>query len=439
MATEALPHVGTGLRLLDAPTDYLAELRTRHGDTFFVDVFGFPLLVTFSSKGLESLYKLAEDDASFGLATFDLLGFKTPEEIFADASTELFYELLAQRHMQNYVGWIGEVVDTELASWSGDIDLFDAVRTLEQRVGYALWIAPEAAGDRWWRRLKAEFDVLDQERAFVDPHETLRTIKSGKAAERAAVARIAEIVGEIESARRLAPETASATIDILRDRFAAEPPEIAWRKLVHSAINLNNGFLSNLYAAIGWMIVQLLLNDEARNRTEQEIVEIRARFGDEFAGSVSALDRMGFLEQVMMESVRLSQSSITLRKVMRPIEFDDGTHRYQVEPGVYVTTMLSVRNRETPALRRFDPDRYNRMRPKPALVPHGLETVSTFGHGKHACPALRFSHYMAKIVLAKLLDRFTLEPLFADAEPSPRQLGGVARPHAPLHVRLTRR
>lgn len=34
IATEELPHVGAGLRLLEAPTAYLQELRERHGDTF---------------------------------------------------------------------------------------------------------------------------------------------------------------------------------------------------------------------------------------------------------------------------------------------------------------------------------------------------------------------------------------------------------------------
>ena len=47
-----------GLRFLDAPTAYLEELRARHGDTFFVDLFGFPLLMSFAPRGLESLYQL---------------------------------------------------------------------------------------------------------------------------------------------------------------------------------------------------------------------------------------------------------------------------------------------------------------------------------------------------------------------------------------------
>ena len=318
-----------------------------------------------------------------------------------------------------------------------------AIRTLEQRVGYALWIAPEAADARWWQRLKAQFDLIDQERAFVDPHETLVTIKTDKAAERAALAEIGAIVDEIVAAHDAAPaadaEPPRATIDMLRERFADEPPEVARRKLIHSAINLNNGFLSNLYAAVGWMIVHVLLRPDVRERVVAEIADTRARYGADFARSGVALDRMGYLEQVMMESVRLAQSSITLRKVLVPLDFDDGARTYRVEPGVYITTMLSVSNRRTPALKRFDADNFARMRPAPHLIADGSETISTFGHGKHACPALRFSHYMAKIVIAKLLDRFTLEPLFDAAEPARRQLGGVARPEAQLRVRVTAR
>ena len=439
IASEALPHVGAGLRLLDNPTGYLAELRARHGDTFFVDVFGFPLLVTFASKGLQSLYKLAEDEASFGLATFDLLGFKTPDEIFADASTDLFYELLAQRHMQAYVEQICTIVDAQLAAWSGDIDLFDAIRTLEQRVGYALWIAPRAADACWWPKLKAQFDLIDQERAFVDPHEALVTMKSDKAAERKAVFEIGAIIDTIVAEHDAAPDAPRATIDMLRERFAEETPEILRRKLVHSAINLNNGFLSNLYAAIGWMMTHIVLRPDVKARVSAEIEQTRDRYGAAFAASTAALDRMAFLEQVMMESVRLAQSSITLRKVMTPVDLDDGDRVYRVETGVYIATMVSVSNRHTPELRRFDTNNYHRMRPAPHLIANGPETISTFGHGKHACPALRFSHYMAKVVVTRILDKFALEPLFDAAEPAKRQLGGVARPETRILVRVAER
>lgn len=58
---EELQHIGSGLRFIESPTDYLQELRARHGDTFIVDVFGYPLLMTFSAKGLEALYRFEEE------------------------------------------------------------------------------------------------------------------------------------------------------------------------------------------------------------------------------------------------------------------------------------------------------------------------------------------------------------------------------------------
>ena len=99
IAVEELAHIGAGLRFMDAPTDYLQELRRRHGDTFLLDVFGFQLLMTFAPRGLQHLYELPEEQASFGLATFDLIGFKTPTEIFLDVDTELFRELLLHKRI----------------------------------------------------------------------------------------------------------------------------------------------------------------------------------------------------------------------------------------------------------------------------------------------------------------------------------------------------
>jgi cytochrome P450 len=143
------------------------------------------------------------------------------------------------------------------------------------------------------------------------------------------------------------------------------------------------------------------------------------------------------LEQVMMESVRLAQRSLTLRKVMEPIQFDDGMQVYTVRPGVYIATMLSVTNVQSADLALFAPGQhYQRNQLAAALAPGGKETVSTFGHGKHACPAQRFSHHMCKIVVSKLLSRFELTPRFTDPQPSARQMGGVARPDEPVMIGL---
>lgn len=446
LAGEELPHVGAGLRFLETPTAYLQELRTRHGDTFLLDVFGFNLLMTFAPKGLETLYRLDETQASFGLATYDLIGFKTPAEIFRDADPDLFHLLLQHRRMAAHVATIDAVVRQEMKRWRAlpRVDIFDAIRTLEQRVGYALWIAPEAAAERWWPLLKREFDIIGQESAFVDPQQALATIKSGKARERAAVAAIAARVDDIAAERASAAQRTPATLDFLHEHFAALDDGERRRRVAHNIVNLNQGFLSNLYAAIAWVIVRLLQHPDTLAAVRAEFATARARFGDAWGTSIDALNSLHALEQVTMESVRLAQRSLTLRKVVEPVQFDDGTQVYTVQPGVYIATMLSVTNVDGPQLVRFDPLNHYLQNTSTghmnqldtALTPAARETVSTFGHGRHACPAQRFSHHMCKIVVAQLLENFALTPLFDAPQPSARQMGGVARPDTAVLVGL---
>lgn len=441
IAGEELPHIGAGLRFTESPTAYLEELRDRHGDTFLLDLFGFQLLFTFSEKGLESLYSVEEDQASFGLATLDLIAFKTPVEILLDADIRLFYDLLLNKKMPAYVNRIVSVVELELQRWGaeGELEIFDAVRTLEQRVGYGLWIAGEAAEDETWPRLKENFDVLDQERSFVDPRETLSTIKSNKAREYAALENLRELIGDIIQRHDANGEDEYACVDFLRERFADSPDADRTRKTIHNAINANQGFLSNLYAAIAWVLVRLLQYPDVADKVRAEIVATRQRFGDRFLENIDALNQMDYLEQVLMESVRLAQRSLTLRKVMQPLEFDDGSNVYRVQNGVYLATMLSVTNIQTDELARFDPDHYQKNKLAKSLVVPGVHTISTFGHGKHACPAQRFSQHMCKIVVCKILDRFELRALFDNPRPSDRQMGGVSRPDTETFLRYSTR
>jgi hypothetical protein len=429
IAGEELPHIGAGLRFVESPTGYLEELRARHGDTFLLDVFGFQLLFTFGARGLESLYSVEESQASFGLATFDLIAFKTPIEILLDADIRLFYDLLLNKKMPAYVQRINKVVDRELLRWGaeGELEIFDAVRTLEQRVGYALWIADEAAEDGTWERLKESFDALDQERSFVDPGETLSTIKSNKAREYAALNDLYDTVAVVIELHDANGKGDYACIDFLRERFSDSPEPDRTRKTIHNAINANQGFLSNLYAAIAWVLVRLLQHPEVMDKVCTEIAVVRQQFGEDFLLEIDALNRMDYLEQVLMEAVRLAQRSLTLRKVMQPLEFDDGNNIYRVQPGVYLATMLSVTNTQTPELAQFDPDHYCKNK-LAASLGAPVHTISTFGHGRHACPAQRFSHHMCKIVVCKILARFQLEALFDNPRPSDKQMGGVSRP-----------
>ncbi|MCS5616979.1 MAG: cytochrome P450, partial [Pirellulales bacterium] len=92
-----------------------------------------------------------------------------------------------------------------------------------------------------------------------------------------------------------------------------------------------------------------------------------------------------------------------------------------------------------PDLDQFDPDHYAGRRLASHIAVEGRERVSTFGHGRHSCPAQRFSISAIRIALRQLLDRFDLAPRFESAAPRRRQLGAVARAERPCLVDYSRR
>ncbi len=441
LVRDELAHIGAGLRFSQSPTNFLTQMRKEYGDTFLVDVFGYKLFCVFSPEGLKSLYAAAEDEASFGMATFDMLGFKTPLDIFMDADIDLFYDLLLPDKVAAYVKDFSQVIAQVIASWgeSGSIDVFDSIRTLEQRVGFKVWIGEEATQDGVWQQFKTHFDVLSQENAFVSPQQTLETLTSGKAKEKQAVAHIMALMGNIIARREAAQAWPDDTLTFLYQRFRSEDAQVTLRKVTHNIINANQGFLSNLYAALAWSLINLKQHPDTQQRLEAEIAVTRARFGENFHESQEALDSMRFCEQLLMESVRLAQRSITLRKVMKEIQFDCGNTVYTIQPGVYITTMLSVINTQTPELARFDPDHYLGRKIAPSLIVQGKETISTFGHGRHACPAQKFSHNMCKVLLSLLLQNFEFSTPVAPVMPSPSQMGGVARASADVVLQYARK
>ena len=427
---DELKHIGAGLRFARNPTQFLSECRAEYGDTFLVDVFGYQLFCVFGEEGLASLYSQPEEQASFGFATFDMLSFKTPIEVFMDTDIELFYKLLKVKKLPHYLEGINHVLDLEFARWgeSGSLDIFDAIRTLEQRVGYGIWIGEDAAQDGVWQALKSSFDVLDQESAFVAPTEILDTITSDKAKEREAIEQLKAQLLALWQARQKLAEQPEDTFTFLYQNFGDSSGDELHRKVAHNLINTNQGFLSNLYAALAWVVVQLLSHKAVMDRAQQEIAATREKYGANWYEDLAALKEMTYMEQVLMESVRIAQRSITLRKVLQPVTLNDGKQEYTVNPGCYITTLLSVTNSQAPGMQHFDPDHYSGNK-LVAEVP-GKHTISTFGHGRHACPAQTFSHMMCKVVIGRMLEQFELTPEFAGEIPRPdiRQMGGVARP-----------
>ena len=144
--------------------------------------------------------------------------------------------------------------------------------------------------------------------------------------------------------------------------------------------------MSNLFAALGWLLVDVLARPELLAACAPATPELT--------------------ERCAMESIRIAQRSIMMRAVVRPCVVADETHEYAVERGVTLATLLPLTN--CPAgsdLATYDPDRWSRRRLKADRLPAARELVTTFGHGSHTCPAQPFSLAVMTAALTSFVTR----------------------------------
>jgi cytochrome P450 len=415
------PWVGSGWRLLHDPTRFLAAARRDLGDTFVVDAFGFRLFCVFSPAGVRRLYDLAERDASFGLATYRLIGFKLPPELLAGRRNSP-HHLFGAQLVEGYLRDLEQAVELELADLgdSGTLEVFAECRRLGHRLGFASWAGIEAASPAYFERLVPLFDRIDSSDAFVRPAQAFRTWATRRARERRAMHDIETVVAEIWAARAARGVSHGDFLEQLVASYADLEPDAQLVGAARDVIMLHSGAQSNLYAALAWTLINVVQDPE---------LLARVRDGDD-----------ALLERCAHESIRVAQRSITLREVLRPVEVDDETRTYGLGPGTMLTTMLSVTNTTVaPDLDRFDPDHYEGRRLSGDVTVATKELVSTFGHGAHACPAARFSISAIRTAVRRLVDTYDLEPRFRAPAVRRRQIGGVARAERPLRIRYRAR
>jgi cytochrome P450 len=417
----ALPWIGSGLALLRNPTEFFRRQRAKLGDTFVVDAFGYRLFCIFSAAGVRGLYALPEQQASFGLATYELvLKHKVPPELLA-GRRNFPHTLFGGQDVEEYLGNLEEAVAAQIAELGaeGTFEIFAVMRRLGHRLGLASWAGRECAAARYLDRLVPHFEQLDTGDSFVRPARAFVTAATGKRRERRAMHGIEGTIAEILAERRREGREPGDYLDRIAASFADLPESERAINTARDIMLIHMGAQSNLYAALAWTLVNLLLHPE---------LLARVRAGD---------DRL--LEQCANESIRMAQRSITLRYVLSPLDFDDGTRSYRLAPGVMITTMLSVNNTcAAQGLERFDPDHYEGRRLADHVELPARELVSTFGHGRHSCPAQRFSISAIRIAVRRLVDAYDLEPRFTTVEPRPQQIGGVARSARPCVVAYRR-
>ncbi len=417
-----LPWVGAGLVLLRNPTEFFRATRQALGDTFVVDAFGYRLFSVFSPAGVRALYALPEREASFGLATYELvLKRKLPPELL-EGRRNFPHTLFGGQDVEDYLDQLEAAMRLQIEELgdNGVFEIFTLMRRLGHRLGLSAWAGHEAGSAQYLDRLIPPLDCLDTSESFVRPAQAVVTWATRKRRERAAMHSIETTIAEILRARRRNGTAVGDYLDRIWDSFADLPDGERHVATARDVMLIHMGAQSNLYAALAWTLVNLLLHPEHLRRVQDR---------DD-----------ALLEQCASESIRLAQRSITLRQVLSPLTFDDGARMYRLDAGVMVATMLSVTNNSAaPGLEHFDPSHYEGRRLSDRVPVATKELVSTFGHGRHTCPAQRFSISAIRIAVRRLLEAYELQPGFTHAAPRPRQLGGVARAAQPCPVTYRRR
>lgn len=407
---------GTGLPWDVAVEDAVAAIaaaRDRCGDTFAVESGADRYLFTFSPAGVESFYALPEDKASKGVADFLMLRRKLPDEIFTGRRilpTNLFRRDDVAVYLANLSGALRDTT-AELGS-AGSVDVFDLTRRLGHRMGLASWAGPGCSEGAAFERLVHAFDTLDGSEAFVHPDRMAAVAASDKRAERAA---LADVTDTVAAAVRHFRDDGSLFGRIVA-AWDSEPDDIRVRGIAHDVALIHIASMSNLAAALGWALVDLI---------EHPAHQQRIRDGDK-----------DFTQRCALESTRLAQRSIMSRTVLAPVELNTGEITYQVPPGWTIATLLPLLNTSAASgLDTWDPERWTRHRlTDPPDLPSPM-LVTAFGHGRHSCPAQPFALAAMTAALTRLLGEYELTAGWsAHPRPVPAQIGGVARAQGPCPV-----
>jgi cytochrome P450 len=417
------PHAeGTGLPWDVSVTDAVAAIaaaRAVHGDTFAVHSGSDRYLFTFSPTGVESFYALPEDKASKGVADYLMLRRKLPDEIF-DGRRILPGTLFRRDDVAGYLVNLDRALDETTAELgaAGSVDVFDLTRRLGHRMGLASWAGPGSSRGEAFERLARAFDILDGSDAFVHPDAMAAVAASGKRAERAALDEVVDIVAVAVHNREDGADDQSL-FDRIVDAWRDEPGDSRIRGIAFDVALIHIASMSNLAAALGWALVDVIEHPT-------------------YAVRVAARDT-DLAQRCALESIRLAQRSIMSRAVLTPVELDTGDVVYQVPAGWTVATLLPLLNTSAATgLGHWDPDRWTRHRladekslPSPMLV-------TSFGHGRHSCPAQPFSLAAMTTAMTHLFGGYQMTPGWTThPRPVPAQIGGVARADGPSLMSYT--
>ena len=430
-----IPFLGHAIAFNRDPVRLLTEGHHRFGEIFSFTLFGKRVFALIGPRGNEAFFR-APDDV---LGARDAYRFTVPifgpgvaydvEPELMDEQLRLLHPALRDERMQRYAAIMAEESDAFLDGWgeAGELDLLPALNQL------TIFIAGRCLiGEAFRRRLSREFGGLYHDLegginlvAFFNPYLPLPAMRRRDRARRRVAELITSLIAEREGAGGTAEEDFLSTL--MEARYSDG------RALDNEAITgliLTLLFAGQHTSAVlaAWTGLFLARYPEHGARVGEEI----AALGDR--PSLAELKKLLHLERCMKEAERLRPPLVMLmRSVLRPFSCLDAT----LPPGSLAMVSPAVSHRMESvfaAPERFDPDRFGPGREEDRRTPYAL---IGFGGGKHRCLGMAFAHQQVKVIWARILARFEIEPV--GAEPAPDYSTFVVGPRQPCRIRYRRR
>lgn len=182
-------------------------------------------------------------------------------------------------------------------------------------------------------------------------------------------------------------------------------------------------------ASLAWTLALLGQHTPAMAQVREEIDSV---LGAEEPPCIECAMRLGFLAQVIDESLRLYPPiHLGSRYAAADLDFDG----YHIPEGSRVLYSIYLTHRHPDHWREpdsFDPSRFAPGTPRPAPY-----TFLAFGGGPRNCIGAAFAQVEVKVVLARLLQRFEFSLLNGDSIHP--HMGATLEPRPGVMMRVTRR
>jgi sterol 14alpha-demethylase len=429
-----IPFVGQAVGFNRNPVRLLAEGHRRHGEIFSFTLFGKQVFALIGPRGNEGFFR-APDDV---LGARDAYRFTVPifgpgvaydvEPELMDEQLRLVHPALRDERMQRYAAVMAEESDAFLDGWgeAGELDLLPVLNQL------TIFIAGRCLiGEAFRRRLSEEFAGLYHDLegginlvAFFNPYLPLPAMHRRDRARR----RVAELISGLAAERAAGGAEEEDFLSTLMAARYSHGGALDAEAITGLILTLLFAGQHTSAVLAAWTGLLLARHPEHLARVQDEI----APLGDR--PSLAELKRLLHLERCMKEAERLRPPLVMLmRSVLRPFACLDTI----LPPGSLAMVSPAVSHRMAgvfAAPERFDPDRFGPEREEDRRTPYAL---IGFGGGKHRCMGLAFAHQQVKVIWARILARFEIEPV--GEEPMPDYTTFVVGPRLPCRIRYRKR